>query len=586
MGGWSMSKVAKPKYVADLETTTDPEDCRAWAYGIVKIGEEDVKIGNSLDELMNIIMSSNKDVYFHNAGFDMDFIFVWLYEHGYTYHNDNKNMPLMTFNSLISDKGKFYTTIIQGQKAKVRVIDSLKILNFSVADIAKAFNLPDMKGEIDYDLPRPVGWKVTTEEAEYIRKDVIIVSQALSILFSQGLTKLTQGSNALADFKKMLGKNQFKHLFPIPPVDMHDDIKPAYRGGFTWLNPKYKGKVVGNGLVLDKNSMYPWVMMEKLLPVGEPVPFTGRYDYDKIRPLYVQRLRCQFKLKEGHIPTVQIKYPGPWVSTEYLEDSRGEDVVLTFSNIDLQLFLDHYNIIGGESSIEWMGGYKFIGRRGIFSEYITKWYKVKEESTKTGNKAMRTLAKLMLNALYGKFGTSPHVREKIPTYEDGRIRYVNGEPGQKDAIYIPMALFITSYAREECIRSAQKVYDRFIYADTDSLHLEGLEVPDLDIHGTKLGAWKCEGIFKRGKYLRAKTYVEDIYNMTDMEISGILERRTNVLNSYEANLHITCAGLPAKLYTQVTFDNFEPGAEFFGKLSPKHVKGGTVLVPTTFTIKP
>lgn len=584
-----MPKKGNPKYVADLETTTDPEDCRVWAYGIVEIGIDKVNVGNSLDELMEMIMSSNKDVYFHNAAFDMDFIFIWLFEHGYVYHNSNKEMPLYSFNSLISDKGKFYTTFIQGPKAKVKIIDSLKILNFSVAEIARAFNLPIRKGEIDYDLPRPPGWKVTDEERSYIERDVLIVAQALPVLFSQGLTKLTQGSNALHDFKTIMGKKQFKRAFPILPVDMHDDMKPAYRGGFTWLNPKYKGKVVNGGLVLDKNSMYPWVMKEKALPYGEPIPFKGRYEPDENYPLYIQRVRCAFTVKKEHIPTVQLKYAGPWSMTEYLESSYDEEVVLTFTNVDLQLFLDHYDIDGGPDAIEYMGGYKFKQGHGIFDEYIDKWYRIKEESTITGNKPMRTLAKLMLNALYGKFGTSPHVREKIPTYNDGAMQYKNGPEGLKDSIYVPMALFITSYAREECIRSAQAVYDRFIYADTDSLHLEGFDLPNLDIHATRLGAWKCEGVFKRGKYIRSKTYLEELYKLSDERIMEVIHmedgNRTNVLNGCEFALNITCAGLPKNLYEQVDFETFEPGAEYFGKLAPKHVKGGTVLVPTTFTIK-
>ena len=37
---------------------------------------------------------------------------------------------------------------------KVTFIDSLKIIPFSVSDIAKAFNLPISKLEIDYNNPR------------------------------------------------------------------------------------------------------------------------------------------------------------------------------------------------------------------------------------------------------------------------------------------------------------------------------------------------------------------------------------------------------------------------------------------------
>lgn len=53
----------------------------------------------------------------------------------------------------------------------------------------------------------------------------------------------------------------------------------------------------------------------------------------------------------------------------------------------------------------------------------------------------------------------------------------------------------------------------------------------------------------------------------------------------EYNLKITVAGMPEECYNQVTFDNFEIGAEYYGKKSPSVVPGGTVLIEGTFTIK-
>ena len=39
------------KFTADFETTTDPNDCRVWAYALSEIGNPDNFIyGNSIDE--------------------------------------------------------------------------------------------------------------------------------------------------------------------------------------------------------------------------------------------------------------------------------------------------------------------------------------------------------------------------------------------------------------------------------------------------------------------------------------------------------------------------------------------------------
>lgn len=565
------------KYMADLETTTDKNDCRVWAYGIVEIGKENVIIDNNLNSLMDFILKRDCIVYFHNLKFDGEFIIIWLYQNGFKYNSDSKKLENNEFNILMSDKGQFYSMIIKTPKSKIKIIDSLKILNFKVEEIAHAFDLPVLKGSIDYDKYREIGYEITSEEKDYIRNDVLIVSLALKTLFDQGLKEMTQGSNALKDFKNIIG-NKFDKYFPKLSVELHDEIKASYKGGFTWLNPKYKEKTIKNGIVLDKNSMYPWVMKTKLLPFGEPEYYEGEYIEDKGFPLYIQIIRCNFTLKNNHIPTIQIKNFGPWSPTEYLTDSEGEDVTLCLCKPDLELFLRQYNVY----NLEYKGGWKFRGKKGIFDEYIDKWYKVKEEATKTGNKALRTLAKLMLNALYGKFGTSPHVRGKKPVLVDGKIVYEMEVEKTKDSVYVPMASFITAYAREECINSAQACYDRFIYADTDSLHLIGVSVPNLYIHNTELGAWKCEGIFKQAKYIRAKTYIEDMYNLTQEEINENI--KIGKIPNVKSKLDIKCAGLPPSLHSQVSFENFEPGAEYYGKLRPEHVPGGIVLSPTTFKI--
>ena len=87
---------------------------------------------------------------------------------------------------------------------------------------------------------------------------------ALDTLFKEGLNKMTQGSNALADYKKITGSKLFSKWFPVPYYD--SEIRCSYKGGFTYLNPLYKNKDVGKGLVLDVNSLYPDVMKNRPLP--------------------------------------------------------------------------------------------------------------------------------------------------------------------------------------------------------------------------------------------------------------------------------------------------------------------------------
>lgn len=553
-------------FTADFETTTDPLDCRVWACGICSIDEtHSFKYGNSLEWFIEFAKNNiGSTFYFHNLKFDGEFILCYLFEHGYKHVTDRKKLKTKTFTTLISDKGQFYSLEIcfnkdEDKTEKITIYDSLKILPFSVEAIAKGFNLPISKLEIDYDEKREIGHILTPQEIDYLRNDVEIMSRALLILFNQDLRQMTQGSNALYDYKKIVGKKNFSKWFPIPDYDF--DVRQSYKGGFTYCDPRRQGQDIGAGIVLDVNSLYPSVMYYQPLPYGEGIFFEGKYKPDKLYNLYVQMFTCQFELKENYIPTIQLKNNLSFIPTAYLSSSEDEEVTMCLTSVDLELFFEHYHVY----NITWYSGWKFKSTTGLFKEYIDKWNAVKMESTLNGNKAMRTLAKLMLNALYGKFALNPNVQSKIPYYDNGIIKYTLGEKETRNPIYIPVGTFITAWARHKTITSAQKVYDRFLYADTDSLHLIGTEIPKgLEVDPVKLGAWKHESTFTRARFVRQKTYIEEI----------------------DGELNITCAGMPSRCYKHVTWDNFIAGSSFEGKLQFTHVQGGIVLKDIDFTIKP
>lgn len=548
-------------YTADFETTTDPNDCRVWAYGMFNIDNLNTFLyGNNIDAFMLYVEEiAPETIYFHNLKFDGEFILYWLFNHNFNFVTDRKSLVPKTFTTLISDKGQFYSMeICFAEKKILAIYDSLKILPFSVDVIAKAFDLPIQKLELDYHTTREIGHELTEEEISYLRNDVEIVAKALYLLFEQGLTKMTQGSNALYDYKQTVTKEKFKKWFPTPDYD--SDVRQSYKGGFTYLNKKYADVDLGKGIVLDVNSLYPSVMYYKPLPYGEGVHFEGKYEDDTIYNLYIQNLSCRFELKPEHIPTLQLKNNLSFIPTEYLSSSNDEIVTLCLTNVDLILFKEHYNLY----EVDYHGGWKFKSTIGLFKNYIDKWTEVKIKATKEGNKGMRTLAKLMLNALYGKFALNPKVQSKYPYLDEGIIRYRMGPEETRKPIYIPVGTFITAWARFITISSAQSVYDRFVYADTDSLHLIGDDIPaQLEIDAYKLGAWKHESTFTRARFLRQKSYIEEI----------------------EGKLNITCAGLPERCYKYVTWDNFHPNVVYEGKLGMKHVKGGIVLVDTSFTIR-
>jgi len=79
---------------------------------------------------------------------------------------------------------------------------------------------------------------------------------------------------------------------------------------------------------------------------------------------------------------------------------------------------------------------------------------------------------------------------------------------------------------------------------------------------SRLGAWKRESVWDAGLFIRAKCYTERVHG------------------TYTTHV----AGLPDKIASQLTFDDFTNGAVFHGKLLPERVPGGIVLKDVGFTL--
>ena len=596
-------------YSADFETIVNDKNgektnaTRVWAYAIIEVGnDKNFYYGNNIDDFMKFCEEhTDSTFYFHNLKFDGEFILYWLFTHGFEWTDANK-LKSKQFKTLISEMGAFYCIEVcfgtkKRKKIEVKFYDSMKIFNMSVADLARGFGMEMSKLEIDYEEYREEGHILTQQEIDYIHNDVAIVAKALEFfILKEGYNKMTIGSNAIEQFKNIFGKKNFSKVFPNP--ERYDKfIRSAYKGGFCYVNKEFIDKDIGQSFVLDVNSLYPWAMWDEqnLYPYGEPLEFNGKYEEDKIYNLYIQKFRCNFKLKKNHIPCVQQRH-GRYAETEYLESSKGEDLIFTMTSVDLELFFEQYDVY----NIEWLGGFKFKSKSGFFTKYIDKYSKMKIDAKAEHNKALYLTAKMFLNNLYGKFATNPITRQKIPYLNDeGIIKYKFSEEENLEPVYIPVACFVTSYARRKTITSAQKIEDnyfcgkskmRFLYADTDSLHISNPEnepSPEyLDIDDYKLGAWKREFNFIKARYLRPKCYIEFgresefNYNFYDDSFVG----------NEELYWKKTIAGANDKVKENINWDNFHKStdnykAQFEGKLRPTHIKGGIVLKDTVFTIR-
>lgn len=556
-------------YTADFETTTDDlTETRVWAWAVCTLKTYEIKTGTEIERFLDWCEKApNARVYFHNLKFDGKFIIDYLLKSGWEWIRSSGEQAPYRFSTLISDMNQFYSIKLYFKKGHyIEFCDSLKIIALPVAKIPEAFGFDgeDAKLEIDYAAHRERDHELTPEEIEYISADVRIVARALGDLIDHGATRITAGSNAIAEYKKTIGGDKgFRRTFPV--CDYDGEIRPCYKGGFTYVNPLFKGRDIGEGLVLDVNSLYPSVMAGidgETLPYGDPVLYEGEYVYDERYPLYIQTVHVDFKLKPGMIPCLQLKGNLSFMPTEYVVDSKGEQT-LVLTSVDLALLRDHYDII----SIRYGKGWKFKASALLFRDFVLAANAEKMQAAKEKNAGKRFMAKLKMNSSYGKMATHPVKRSRKPILGlDGIVRYELMEPEYTEGMYLPAGAFITAWARNKTIRSAQLVKDRFLYADTDSLHLAGRNVPEeLKVDDYELGAWKVESEFTRARFLRPKTYIEQ--------------------DAKTSELVVHCAGLPEKCHASVTWENFHVGAKYGGKLYSKTVKGGIILYEGDFIIR-
>lgn len=562
---------------ADFETTTDPDDCRVWSWGFVNVATPDqahIIRGRSIDEFIRYICTHNSRTYFHNLKFDGRFLVDWLLRNDYTHAQDNGPLPPKWFHTLINDTGAFYSVTVKWENGNTTEFrDSYKKIPLPVSRIPEAYKLETSKGEIDYHKERPIGYWPSEDEWDYLDRDILIVAEALRQTLEAGMKKLTVASDALTEYKALIGDKMFRRRFPVLDFEMDMEIRRAYRGGFTYVADRFRGKRMGCGVVLDVNSLYPSVMYNEVLPFGEPVPFSDAPEFDPDYPLSIFSVTFTAKLKPGHIPCIQIKSSTMFNETEYLK-SVDEPTTLMMTNIDFALYQDHYDM----QVLAYNGGWKFHGARGMFDAYIDKWSTIKVNSVG----GMREIAKLYLNSLYGKFVSRPVIKSKYPVLseETNTVRLVSGPEERVEPVYTPVGVFITSYARNLTIRAGQDNYDVFAYADTDSLHLLTPDVPEsLDVHETRMGAWKLENRFFESYYVRPKAYLERI-NETNVH-KDTCEENCAIRHDFKN----AWAGLPQEISSSMTFDDLVEGRVMHGKLIPKAVPGGMVLKDVPYELK-
>ena len=400
--------------------------------------------------------------------------------------------------------------------------------------------------------------------------------------------------------------------------DCNNIFSKYYYGGMTMVNPLYKGKILvnenysskdnlidycknnnreykithGREIILDVNSLYPFIMNSANLPYGTPIivenPSMSILDkHYKTNFIFLEIKNIYGHLKDNKLPLIpKNKKDKLGAETLYKTELYGDS--LGTNRDEWKLINEHYDIF----SYEITKAYIFNSVTGtIFSDYVHYFtnmkikynkYLLNGEPNPEYNEVKRTNAKFMQNTLYGKYGTKIDKKSVIRMFKDDDWITIDKEENRKkEYIYPIIASAITSYARIYMMSIIDNIdYKQFVYMDTDSIHMIENDKNNLQtltekglINKAQLGKLDNENSSRCSIYLAPKKYA-----FIDLE-----EKENG--KSIDGDLIIKCGGLPEKAKEKITtIENFYYGYETNCKLQRKFVKGGIDLAETKFRI--
>lgn len=487
---------------------------------------------DTIPELVDSFISHSGVIYAH-YGADYDFKLI------FKYIMSNFFVKVKVLNNKIgcikAYKDKKY------KKKIFELRDTQFLLSASLKKLGIAFN-----SGIKMDVDRSKIKNLTREqEREYVLSDCKILYDTLDKFLSEvGVTDkvppLTLPSIAFSRWKSMFDERRLRISARYDP-----DIRKAYYGGRVDVFHRY-----GQDLKhYDVNSMYPTAMVKYDYPEGGIIR-VKKYIEDKLGVYH-----CE-------IDATDIKNP-EYPFLPYREKSGKLLFPLgTWTGWYCSPEIDKAISLGYKVKV--IEGYAFRGRCRPFKDYVSFFHKMKNN-----NKGVkRTIAKLFLNSLYGKFGQRRFFKKVIqqkltkelikrfnvfPLMPEFNLYQMEVEDN-KPFSYVQISAFVTCYARiilyewfEEVLRQGGKLF----YCDTDSI------VCDRSLKTSKeLGGMDLESMIKEAIFLNPKTYgyitlcghevikakgfnvksleYEDYIKAFDNDLSGFNTKKAGLVGFFEA----------------------------------------------------
>lgn len=368
------------------------------------------------------------------------------------------------------------------------------------------------KKEIDYaKMERPVRERHKPEILEYLHSDCRYLLDLVNAFVERFGPRMTIGGTAMRELRK-------RHEFRKMGADHDGYFRPFYFGGR--VQTFASGILKGPWTLVDRNSMYPAAMKEKLHPVN------GLYD---IR----QRLPDNFDMPFFAEITARNRNALPMIVERDGEKSLSftqERGRFHACSHEIEIALKH-----GLIDIEEVHNV-YISRDAIsFGEFVDEFYERKRLAKEAEDKITELFEKLILNSAYGRTGINPHNFMDWKIHRDfGNEAALEAEGYTHESDYevielwakaaevqdnqfcdVAIAASITSAARANLLENLQ-LAEHPIYCDTDSIVCR-------KFHGETdpyiLGAWDVE-LVRRNMAIAGKK----LYALYDTVEAGVKDR--------------------------------------------------------------
>jgi len=323
-------------------------------------------------------------------------------------------------------------------------------------------------------------------------------------------------------------------IFTLTPEQDEFIRNQSYLGGRVELF--MLGRIGEKVYYLDFTSLYPSQMVNDL-PYGEP--YEAKFDEDVLPDQFFGFVRCIVQSTDGGINRLPLHGEKIDGKLQFRHLTQPREMVLFSEEIRLGLKEELYT-------------YKFIDGLGFkrgkhLKPMVEKLFKMKADAKKNGQDALAQVMKIVLNSLYGFWGTRIKDREGLEIYRsDGDVPFFDRLNKQQlvglteherytvmrvekdlpiDDINVSNAAATTSYSRSKIWMLMDAIKQRgsdVFMCDTDAVftncdlskHIDLLNkfIPDWesDDPGSALGSLKCECTDEVKKALKSRHSKEEI----------------------------------------------------------------------------